>query len=214
MKRAERYFSRCTRLWMVLPCLLIGLVVASVMPAYADPVAGGDAPFFREYEIKAGFIYRFISFVSWPEDHLQDTITIGIVGENPFGDAFNSIEGEEVGDHVVRVRYFRADTDYEELKSCQILFVAGLPDRALKDLFEALSDSPVLTIGDSRGFIDKGGMIGFTQQERRRIGIEINTVATKQAGLTVRSMLKRIAGRIIDRVPNSLIPVFCVKFAC
>ncbi len=219
MRGIKTYFVRKTGLWMALPFLVVGLMMAvSVVPAYAAPAPAGsaatEAPFFREYEIKAGFIYRFISFVSWPEDQPQDTITIGIFGENPFGDAFKSINGETAGDHVVRVKYFRADTDYEELKSCHILFIADLKDDALKDLFEALSDSPVLTIGDSRGFIDKGGMIGFVRQDRRRIGIEINTAATKQVGLTIRSMLKRIAGRIIESVPNSLINVFHVKFAC
>ena len=171
---------------------------------YGEPTTVSmDSTVFGEYEIKAGFIYRFISFVSWPEESVGDVITIGILGPNPFGDAFAAIEGSIVGDRRVEIAYFDRDTDYEVLKRCQILFISDLPDGRLRALFDALSDSPVLTIGESRGFIDRGGMIGFVRQDRRRIGIEINVTAAQTAGLTIRSMLKRIAGRIIRESQTS-----------
>ncbi len=156
-------------------------------------------PYFGEYDIKAGFIYRFISFVSWPDAHISSgTITIGILGANPFGNAFDSVEGSVVGGREVKIRCFAEGVDYEEIKSCQILFIASLKDDDLKALLAAIADSPVLTISDSPGFIDKGGMVGFVRNRKRQIGIEINTTATSRGGLTIRSMLKRIAGRIIS----------------
>lgn len=200
-------------LWVVIVAFYAVTSLASVLGgtdtpsrlASAEPVSGTTSSYFSEYQIKAGFIYRFISFVSWPEESLGDTITIGILGSNPFGDAFTEIKGSIVGDRTVRVRYYETGTSYEELHACQVLFVADMPDQKLRVLLDALSGSPVLTIGDSRQFVDKGGMIGFVSQDRRRIGIEINTSAAERAGLTIRSMLKRIASRIVDEsrmIPN------------
>ena len=154
---------------------------------------------FREYELKAGFIYRFISFVSWPEPHDDSgTVTIAILGKNPFGDAFKAVEGTIVNDRVVKIRFFGSGANYEDLKSCQLVYICSSEEKRLSTIFKTIGKHSVLTIGDSKGFVDKGGMIGFVEKRKRRIGIEMNNVAVSNANLTVRSMLKRIAVRIVD----------------
>lgn len=174
------------------------LMMTGRLPLVAA-TALSDAPAFGEYEIKAGFIYRFLSFVSWPEDTLENgTITIGILGRNPFGNAFRSIEGSTVAGRVVKVRVFGHDADTEALRSCRILFISSSLEKRQQDILKALGGSPTLTVGDSKRFIDNGGMIGFVSRDEERIGFEINAAATSRAGLTIRSMLKRIAIRIIN----------------
>ena len=165
--------------------------------AEARPI-GTSTRSFSEYEIKAGFIYRFIFFVSWPEDSLNEKIKIGIYGENPFGDAFDEIDGTTIDGRTVDVVYFERDSDREDLRNCQLLFVGNLSGNSLRSLLASLSGSPVLTIGDGGAFVDQGGMLGFVDQDNRRIGVEINVRAATRSGLTIGSMLKRIAGRIIE----------------
>ena len=178
------------------------VATAADAPAVQYAVASASAsqdPAFGEYEIKAGFIYRFLSFVSWPEPLPDEgTITIGILGRNPFGNAFKSIEGSTLGNRVVRLKYLSGDADIAEIKRCQILYISPSVEKRQQDILKAIGDLPVLTVGDTRGFIDNGGMIGFVSRDRERIGIEINAAATGKAGLTIRSMLKRIAVRIIN----------------
>ena len=169
-----------------------------LMPASAGTVVVA-APSFAEYELKAGFIYKFLSFVSWPDDQPDDgTITIAILGKNPFGDAFKALEGRTIGSRVVKIKSFSRDADYEEFKSCQVIYISASEEKRLKDIFKAIGNSSILTIGDSKKFVDKGGMIGFVKKQKKRIGIEINNVAVTRANLEIRSMLKRIAVRIID----------------
>jgi hypothetical protein len=196
--RCDRFFRFC------LVLLLVGIFCAGpVVAERPSSSASSEASLYGEYEIKAGFIYRFISFVKWP-DALPDTgvITIGIFGANPFGDAFRSVKGRSAADRVVQVRYFDRSTHVDALQECHVLFITPLPDAEFQHLLAALAGSPVLLVGDSPGFVDKGGMIGFIRQDRRRIGIEINVKAADHAGLQIRSMLKRIAARIIeDDVP-------------
>lgn len=180
-----------------LPVLATPVVLAA--PS-TDRAAMSTSPAFSEYEIKAGFIYRFLFFVSWPEDLPESgSITIGILGRNPFGKAFRSIEGSTVADRVVKLRYFDHDADIGQLKTSQVLFISSSTDNdKQRDIITALGDSPTLTISDSKGFIDRGGMIGFIRKDDQRIGIELNVAAANRARLTIRSMLKRIAVRIIN----------------
>ena len=187
---------------------IVGLLLLMLLISASATNVAMAAPSFAEYELKAGFVYKFLSFVSWPDDQPGDgTITIAILGKNPFGDAFKAVEGSTVGDRVVKIKSFSRDTDYEELKSCQVVYIAASEEKRLKDIFRAIGDSAILTIGDSEKFVDKGGMIGFVKKRKKRkrqkerIGIEINNVAVTRANLEMRSMLKRIAVRIID-VPD------------
>lgn len=182
-----------------LSAAVFALAVLSIGECASAAPSALAATSFGEYQIKAGFIYKFISFVSWPEDQLGDgTITIGILGKSPFGEAFKSVEDSMVGSHVVKIRYFASGADFAELKTCQILYIVSSKENRLTDIFKALGDSHVLTVSDSKGFIDQGGMIGFVTKQKARIGIEINVAVARQARLTLRSMLKRIAVRIID----------------
>ena len=193
MKYRNRYVIR--KVGFLLLLLLLPLLTAT---------QATTAPCFGEYEIKAGFIYKFISFVSWPKGLPDDdTITIGILGKNPFGDAFKSVDGSTVGSSVVKIKFFSNDANYEELKACQILYISPSEEKKLKDILKAMDHSPTLTVGDSKDFVDKGGMLGFVGKENGRIGIAINSGAASKACLTIRSMLKRIAIRVIDGSDNT-----------
>jgi hypothetical protein len=58
---------------------------------------------------------------------------------------------------------------------------------------------PVLTVGDAEDFIDLGGMIRFTEADRR-IRFEINPAAAERVSLRVSSRLLRLAD--ISRRPS------------
>jgi hypothetical protein len=178
-------------------------IAASLLLLMSEGSLGGESHSFGEYELKAGFIYKFISFVSWPEPHDDSgTVTIAILGKNPFGDAFKAVEGTIVNGRVVKIKFFGSGAKYEDLKSCQLVYICSSEEKKLSAIFKAIGKQPVLTIGDSKGFVDKGGMIGFVEKQKKRIGIEMNNGAVSNANLTVRSMLKRIAVRIVD-TPDS-----------
>src|SRR5207248_8271713 len=48
----------------------------------------------REYEIKAAYLYNFIKYVVWPS--YGDTISIGVLGSDPFGPALAPLNGKTV----------------------------------------------------------------------------------------------------------------------
>ena len=66
--------------------LLFCGVVISPITAVSDALP--------EYEAKAGFLYKLLFFVDWPEEAFstsEDIISIGILGKDPFGDYFDPV---------------------------------------------------------------------------------------------------------------------------
>lgn len=155
-----------------------------------------DAP--SEYQIKAAFIFNFAKFVEWPPEALKKPslpIVIGILGDNPFGSDFaQTMEKKFINDHPLQVKEFREAT---EVTNCHILFISSsfinsLEKKRLREMVEGLGRASVLTISETEGFTENGGMINFVK-ESNKIRFQINEPAAKQAKLKVSSKLLSLA---------------------
>src|SRR3972149_4547617 len=138
-----------------------------------------------EYQIKAAFLYNFIKFVDWPEEKMADSnepIIIGIIGKDPFGSAFNPIKDDIIKDKKVVIKRF---TGLEELKKsgeenkskphpqveiirkCYLLFICNSENKSLKETINLVQDYSVLTVADTQGFLESGGIINFVMEEKK-----------------------------------------------
>ncbi len=146
----------------------------------------------REYEIKAAYLYNFINYIDWPPDALPaagGTITIGILGENPFGTALNPLNGKQAKGRTLVVKQI---TDAKELDQCQIVFISSSEKHRVPELLNQLKNSRVLTISETDGFAERGGIINFIS-ERNKVRFEINPDAARALGLTISSDLLKLA---------------------
>lgn len=146
---------------------------------------------YSEYEIKAAFLFNFAQFVKWPASGGQ--MTIGILGDDPFGGALEkTVKGESVDGRKLTIRRARKA---EDLKGCQIVFVANSEGGNLNAILAALAGANVLTVGELDDFVKQGGAIGFTSSGGK-VRFEINTGATQRAGLNISSRLLKLASRV------------------
>ncbi|HEX2861806.1 MAG TPA: YfiR family protein [Lacunisphaera sp.] len=152
----------------------------------------GFAQVSREYDLKAAFLYNFITFTEWPADAFHSSespYVVGVVGEDPFGSALDEIvNGERIKGRPLVVRRFRR---LDDLHNCHILFISSSEARRLPDTLRRLRGRPVLTVSDMPGFTAAGGGIGFTSTTK--IGLNINPGALRDANLVVSSKLLRLA---------------------
>ena len=182
--------------------------------------AGDDSALSKEYRIKAAFIYNFIKFVKWPEEANEgsektskddDTITIGIIGKDPFGDAFEPVKGNPVRGRKIVVKQFgefrrlvndksndkaKSEANIEALRQCQLLFTCSSEKKDTDRIIEIVRGHNVLTIGETDGFVEAGGIVNFILEEKKLI-FEVNLVASKRAHLEISSKLLRVAKRVI-----------------
>jgi hypothetical protein len=149
-----------------------------------------------EYELKAEFIGRFPLFVDWPDAGIpaEDPFVIGLLGDNPFGDFLEARVGEQnIEDRPVEVREIE---DYDDISSCQMLFIAETSDRELKQILGLADGLPILTMSDSEGYGEKGVMVNF-YVIRNQVRFEINEATVRRSGLHFSARLYKLA-RLIE----------------
>jgi len=149
-----------------------------------------------EYLIKAGFIYNFAKFVEWPSTaftEAESPIVIGVVGVDPFGSLIDRIvEDKKIGSRGFIVKRFKWGKDLKELKDCKILFVSPSERTHIDEILQLVKGLPILTVGETPGFAERGGMIRFTLEDNR-VRFEVNVEAARQADLNISSRLLTLA---------------------
>jgi hypothetical protein len=171
------------------------------------PATGVDSASSQEYQVKAAFLYNFIQFVDWPEEKLTDSnkpIIIGIIGNDPFGNAFEPIKDKKVKNRAVVIKRFESfeklknlpEQEIETLKKCHLLFICSSEQKTLKEIIDTVKDHSVLTVGEMEGFLEAGGIINWFVEEKK-IRFDINAVSAEQAKIEIRSNLLRLAKRVV-----------------
>jgi len=177
--------------WQRLRRVVATMVMLSAWPlGSADTPAAESADATAAYQAKAEFLLNFARFVSWPEKSFAGPdahFVIGVLGDNPFGHHLaETVRGEIVKGRKLEVRCF--PSIMQNFESAQILFVSRSEKNKLRTIFGQLRDSAVLTVGDTDGFAQRGGMINFVVVQTN-VHFEINTRATERVGLTISSKL-------------------------
>jgi len=170
---------------------VLGLVMLFLNGTHAQsPTAG-------EYEIKAAFLYNFAKFVEWPPSSFADAsapLRICVLGQDPFGEELRNI----TKDKTVNGRKLKVYPvlDLQVARTCHILFIASSETAQLKQILAGLRGSDALTVGDTKGFVQQGGMINFVL-DKDRVQFEVNRKAAEQAGLQISSKLLSVAKLVL-----------------
>ncbi|MBZ0157520.1 MAG: YfiR family protein [Alphaproteobacteria bacterium] len=171
-----------------LACFVLAFLLA---PVHEHARAEGG-----EYRVKAAFLYNFLKFTEWPPAAFppdSTSLTLCFLGENPFGENLDDLKSKSVGGKRLAVRYLLSAPN---AKGCHLLFIAASEKGNLAQTLEALRGLPLLTIGDSEGFAQKGVMINMYIEEER-VRFEVNLKTVKKAGLRLDSRLLKLA-RIVQ----------------
>jgi hypothetical protein len=152
-----------------------------------------------EYPVKLGFLYNFTKFVEWPPNSFPDSgapLAICIVGFDPFSPG---LEGElrtrTVGSHSVEVKTLKAS---DTLRVCQVVFVPFTEQYQAATIVSRLKGSSTLTVGETEGFAELGGVINLTVEENK-VRFEINPLAAERAHLKISSKLLSLAKIVKER---------------
>jgi hypothetical protein len=173
---------------------IVALLVGILLPVHSAVLAQPSP--LTEYEIKAAFLYNFAKFVEWPSDAFKnsgDAFVIGVLGEDPFGDA---IEGELKGKSIQDKKLvFKRLSDPQEAPSCHVVYVSVSEREHLDTILNKLRAAPVLTVSDMKGFIQRGGMIGLFL-DKNKVAFSINQTVAESTGLKISSQLLKLAKTI------------------
>jgi hypothetical protein len=165
------------------------LILLLALPVSAQEAA---SPTPLEYELKAAFLYNFVKFVEWPPDAFagpRSPLTICVYGDDPFGSSLDAaVGGESLGERSLLVQR----PAFDELRDCRVLFVSRSERQRMPEVLSEVEGAPVLTVGDTDGFLRAGGIINFVLEENK-VRFLINLEAAERNQLKISSKLLRLA---------------------
>ena len=164
--------------WRRLPSLLLACLLI-LLPGFARAQGG------NEYQFKAALVLKLTKHTTWPSAKLPagSPLVIGIYGQDSIsGMISEAITGRHINDHEVVVKRISV---VQEVAGCHVVFVSRSEQDRLGSVLGKTRGEPILTIGESTNFRDKGGIfmltpngggvdVDFDLRNLRRSGLQIN----------------------------------------
>lgn len=174
-------------------CPVVAVWMSVVLFTLLATVGTAKAQTVPERPVQAAFLTKFPMFVEWPQTapgSTNEPYVIGILGLDPFGGDLDAIAAEQrVKGRSIRIARFAR---LEDLGDCHILFVSSSELPRLSDVFKRLGRRSVLTVGDSEGFTQAGGMVNFVKVDGK-VRFEVNHEAARGAGLALDARLLAVS---------------------
>ena len=178
-----------------LKCHLFLILILHV-PGYSQHARLGQV---TEYQIKAAFLFNFAKFVEWPNEAEADStvpITIGLIGQDPFGKNLDQLVAHKaIKGRKLVIKRFRRVSD---LEYCHILFISQSEKSRMANILARIRDFNILTVGEASWFAEQGGIINLVSRNNK-VRFQINLEASYRAGLKISSRLLRLAEIVSDR---------------
>jgi len=170
---------------LVLFSLIVVLFCADTLAVYGQTMA--------EYELKSGFLYRICKYTQWPTPPGPDKpFIISILGKIPGGQEIHIPPANTIAGRKIVTRKIEQPAGID---GSDVLFIASSEANRLEAILDYTAGKPILTVGDTRGFAQRGVMVNYYIQNDR-VRFEINYEACKNASLQMHSQLFAI-GRVV-----------------
>lgn len=144
--------------------------------AAAANIAGAQ----REYLIKAAFVFDMLKATQWPKGR-SGRVVLCVLGRDPFGAAWRSIEGRPLGKGRLDVVTIEGASAFVD---CDALFVSTSERAHWPQIRSTLGSRPILTLSEMTGFAQDGGMVALMNVENR-LRFDVNLKAVRKAGLSI-----------------------------
>jgi len=180
----------CLSGFLVAWASLAGIELAAT-PRTADAVQASRGPQqASDVAVKAAYLYNFARFTDWPSLPTGAPIVACIVGDDGIAAAFVEIVGVRTVDgHRLVLGHPPDSTTWP---SCQLLFIAEAQIRRSAVALAGITTLPVLTVSDTKGFAQTGGIIElFANAGQLRFAINVD--AAERSGLRLSSKLLSLA---------------------
>lgn len=150
----------------------------------------------QDHSLKQASIMQYvINSITWPkENQPTNGYTICVLNKNATSKDFESLKAKKEF-NVKKLTHYKQAL---EPKHCQVLFVDQSLQNDYQEIFEALSDKPILTFGNENVFTIRGGMINF-QQINDQTAIQLNLPKIKSSGFKISDEMYKL----VVVIPNS-----------
>ena len=164
-----------------------GLTLAFALVLGHVPAAAAST----EAQVKAAYLYKFASFVRWPENATRrSTFRLCVAGRGDIVGALRElVRGQQIEGRPVEIQSVSARQS-DRAAGCNVLFF-GRGAQTARGLSSATDRYPVLTVGD-RNSGTGGGVIDFTVRDGK-VRFVVDQDLARTRGLELSSKLLDVA---------------------
>lgn len=142
--------------------------------------------------VEAALLFNVAKFVTWPDDSFDDhrsPLVFAVFDAERYKVAREALAGRKVGGREVIIRKI---AEVAEARNAHLLFIDAGEAHRLDRLLVSVAGSPVLTISNIEGFVERGGMVElFTSERKIRFGVQLAVL--RESGLTISAEVLRLA---------------------
>lgn len=173
----------------------VALLTAAILMALPFSALAQNTGHFElnEQKIKAGLVYNFLKYTSWPVSsglEKNRSIRVCLLGGDSFDGYLSPLHGRTAQQYKIEIDSIPTP---EEGRNCNMVFIHRSRIEDLPDILKSLESSGALTVSDIPRFAEKGGMIELSMQKDQRIHLFINGRAARNSGLVIQDRLLKLA---------------------
>ena len=146
----------------------------------------------QESSVKATFLYRFASFVTWPAAAFAEPdspVVICVDASSQMGAAVaRAVADQRLNGHPFVMRRVE---DPRAVAGCHILYL-GDGDEEVRMMLRAAHDAPILTVTDANATPDVRGVVHFVLVDNR-VRFHIDDARAAEGGLAIDPRLLSLA---------------------
>ena len=142
-----------------------------------------------ERAVRAAYVFSLTKYVSWP--NRQDRLVIGVVGDGDIGPVLKQVlDGKTSDGKNIKVAIHPSEN---ELRDCNMLYVTDPSPGEVRSVLHRIGGRPILTVGETDGFIREGGGMVALVRSGDQMQIEVNLKSLRMRQLQMSSRLLRLA---------------------
>jgi len=136
------------------------------------------------YVLKAVYLEKFSRFITWPEESLTDDTSkpfiISVIGKTPLTKNLEQIYAiQKIKNKRVIIQ---SVTNIKDIEGSHVLFIAESEKKNIDKIISITKHQPILTIGETKGYAEKGVLINFFEKDNK-LRFEINETAVLKSPL-------------------------------
>lgn len=176
---------------------VVALAFVLLMSCAALPCGAQNAASEAEYQVKAAFLYKFLTFVEWPDpafERQDSALVIGVLGADTLAQELSRIVATRAahGRSVIVQRLREGDP----AAGLHVLFVGRSSSHRLPQIVASTRGQPLLTIGESDDAFGGGSTINFVVVDDK-VRFDVALHRAEQAGLRISARLLSVARKVL-----------------
>lgn len=178
---------------------LLNRFLLALLLALCCAGASADAPL--ERQVKAAYLYKFATFVEWPEGSFarpDSPLVIGVHGDEQLAaQVEQTVAGRAVNGHALVVKRLKRG---DALNGVHILFTGAADRSGAAGMLAAARGQQCLTVSDAEDGLSLGSMINFkVAEDKLRFEVAMRQVNLTQLKISARMLAA--AWRVQPGVP-------------